>query len=116
MIKGIDVILYNKEKTSEDPFGRPIYAEAQETVHNVIVSPASAEAIVDELNLTGKHLVYVLCIPKGDAHDWEDRTVEFLGRKWKTFGPVQEWIEAMVPLSWNKQVKVETYGESEDQT
>ena len=116
MIKGIDVILYNKTKTAEDPFGRPIYTESPETVHNVLVSPASAEAIVEELNISGKRLEYLLCIPKGDEHAWEDRTVEFFGRKWKTFGPVQEWIEAMVPLSWNKQVKVETYGEIEDQT
>lgn len=109
MITGIDVILHNKTKTGNDPFGRPVYDETPETVSNVLVTPASTEAITDELNLSGKRLEYVLCIPKGDTHIWEDRVVEFFGKKWKTFGNVQEWIEAMVPLAWNKQVKVERF-------
>ena len=110
MIKGIDVVLHVKSKTGEDPFGRPIYEESHTTVSNVLVTPAAAEAVIEELNLSGKRLEYLLCIPKGDTHVWEDRIVEFFGKKWKTFGPVQEWIESMVPLSWNKQIKVERYG------
>lgn len=109
MITGIDVILHNKTKTGSDPLGRPVYEEAFETISNVLVTPASTEAITDELNLSGKRLEYVLCIPKGDTHIWEDRVVEFFGKKWKTFGNTQEWIEAMVPLAWNKQVKVERF-------
>lgn len=49
-------------------------------------------------------------IPKGDTHVWENRTVEFLGKKWRTFGIPQEWMEHRVPLPWNKRVKVERYG------
>lgn len=110
MIKGIDVILYDKIQTSTDPFGRPIYEPAAITVSNVLVAPASAEDVTNELNLSGKHLEYLLCIPKGDTNAWEDREVEFFGKRWKTFGPVLEWIDAMVPLAWNRQVKVERYG------
>ncbi len=109
MIKGIDVLLYEKTKTGEDPFGRPVYDVTPVTVSNVLVSPATTEDITDELNLSGKRLEYLLCIPKGDTHVWENKTVEFFGRKWKTFGNTQEWIESMVPLAWNKKVKVERY-------
>lgn len=110
MIKGIDVILHQKTEVGEDPFGRPIYDESPILVKNVLVTPASAEAITEELNLSGKRLEYILCIPKGDTNVWEDRVVEFFGRSWRTFGCTQEWIESMVPLSWNKKVKVEYYG------
>lgn len=110
MLKGIDVILHDKAMSGTDPFGRPVYEDTLVTVSNVLVTPASTEAITDELNLSGKRLEYILCIPKGDTHTWEDREVEFFGKKWRTFGNVQEWIEGMVPLAWNKQVKVERYG------
>ena len=56
------------------------------------------------------HLAYELCIPKGDAHSWDDVTVEFFGQKWRTYGGVQQYIEELVPLDWNKKVKVERYG------
>lgn len=110
MIRGIDVILHDRSQTGTDPFGRPVYEETLVTVSNILVSPASTEAVTDELSLSGKRLEYILCIPKGDTNTWEDRVVEFFGQTWKTFGSVQEWIEDMVPLSWNRQVKVERYG------
>ena len=37
MLKGIDIILYEKTKTGEDAFHAPIYAETPVTVHNVLV-------------------------------------------------------------------------------
>lgn len=36
-------------------------------------------------------------------------TVEFFGRKWRTYGGVTEGIEELLPLAWNKKVKVERY-------
>ncbi len=36
-------------------------------------------------------------------------TVEFFGRKFRTYGAVTEGIEALIPLSWNRKVKVERY-------
>lgn len=110
MIKGIDVLLYEKSQTGTDAFNRPIYQETPTTVSNVLVAPAASEAVVAELNLTGKKLVYELYIPKGDEHDWVDKTVEFYGEKFRTFGFPQKWVDSMVPLSWNKKIKVERYG------
>lgn len=109
MIRGIDVVLHEKTQSGADPFGRPICTETAVTVGNVLVTPVSAEDAIEELNLSGKRLEYILCIPKGDAHVWEDSVVEFFGKAWKTFGGVQQWMEEMVPLFWNKKVKVERY-------
>ena len=36
MLKGIDIILYEKTKTGEDAFHAPIYTETPVTVHNVL--------------------------------------------------------------------------------
>ncbi len=110
MIRGITVILYGETQTGTDIFNRPVFEPTEIPVANVLVTPASAEAVINELSISGKHLVYELCIPKGDANDWEDKKVDFFGQTFHTFGPVEEWIESMVPLSWNRKIKVERYG------
>lgn len=112
MLKGITVTLHEKTQTGLDPFNVPVYTSIATDVDNVLVTPATAEDVISELNLSGKHLVYQLCIPKGDSHNWEDSKVTFMGQDFHTFGPVEEWIESMVPLCWNRKVKVERYGES----
>lgn len=108
-IKGIPVTLYEKTQTGEDRFHDPVYAENPVTVENVLVTPADASAVTTELQLTGRRVAYELCIPKGDAHRWEGCTVEFFGQKWRVYGGASQYIEALVPLDWNKKVKVERY-------
>lgn len=107
LIHGIPITLYNRTRTGTDAFNRPTYAETAETVDNVLIEPLSEAEILDVQNLTGRRAVYRLCLPKGDAHDWTDKTVGFYGQLWHTIGEVQEWIEAMVPLEWNRKVRVE---------
>lgn len=113
MIKGITVILYEKQQTGKDAFNTPIYEETAVTVENVLVAPAQEQEILDVLNLTGRKAVYTLAIPKGDTHNWEDRDVEFFGERWHTIGMPIKGIEEMIPLSWNTKVRVERYGTSE---
>ena len=110
LIKGITVTLYEKTLSGVDDFNAPVYTETPVQVENVLVTPVSAEDVINELQLYGKRAVYELSIPKGDTHEWEDRTVEFFGHKWRTFGFCREWIEENLPLSWNKKIKVERYG------
>ncbi|OUQ41417.1 hypothetical protein B5E65_12340 [Gemmiger sp. An120] len=110
MIRGITILLYEKRQTGTDAFHAPIYEETPIEVPNVLVGEPSAEDIVNEMQLYGKRIAYTLAIPKGDTHDWNDATVEFFGQKWRTYGGVTQGIEAMIPLSWNKKVKVERYG------
>ena len=79
-IKGIPVTLYEKTQTDEDAFHDPVYTEIPVTVENVLVTPADAAAVADEVQLNGHHLAYELCIPKGDAHSWDDVTVSSSAR------------------------------------
>lgn len=106
---GITVILHVKTQTGTDAFNRPIYSEQTKNVDNVIVSPLSSEDIINELSLTGKHIVYQLGIPKGNNDNWTDAIVEFFGKKWHTVGIPEEGIEDLIPLQWNKKIKVEAY-------
>lgn len=108
-IKGQTVKLHTRELSGMDPFGAPVYTETITDVDNVLISPTSDEDIVSEMQMYGKHSVYTLSIPKGDAHNWEDSVVEFFGRTWRSFGPIVQYQEELVPLSWNKKVKVELY-------
>ena len=79
-------------------------------IKNVLVAPTSEEEILDTLNLTGRKAVYTLAIPKGDQHQWENQDVTFFGERWHTIGMPVEGIETMIPLEWNKKVRVERYG------
>ena len=110
LLHGVPVTLYERTQTGVDAFNAPIYTETPTTVENVLVTPTSAEAVISDLQLYGKRSVYELCLPKGDAHTWDDCRVDFFGQSFKVFGPVQEYIESMVPLDWNRKVRVERYG------
>lgn len=107
MIKGITVTLYERTQIGTDDLNAPTYKEIPTQVKNVLVSPVAAEAVISELQLHGKRLVYELCVPKGDQHNWKDCRVDFFGQSFKVFGDIEEWIEANVPLAWNKKVRVE---------
>lgn len=109
MIKGMTITLYERTQTGIDAANRPIYEETPVTVDNVLVGAPSAEDVVNEFNLSGKRIAYTLGIPKGDTHDWTDRTVEFWGRKFRTVGIPTQGIDALIPLDWNMKVQVEAY-------
>ena len=112
LIKGTTILLYERTQTGTDAFNSPVYTETHVEVKNVLVCPVTTSDadIVGDTQLHGKHAVYELCIPKDDTHIWEDRTVEFFGQKWRTFGIPQQWIPENLPLDWNLRVKVERYG------
>lgn len=108
-MRGVTVILYETTQTGVDDFNRPTYSETAVPVDNVLIGEPSTEDIANELNLSGKRLAYTLAIPKGDAHTWEGRTVGFWGERFRVIGKPTQGIEYLIPLSWNKKVKVERY-------
>ena len=109
-LKGITITLIDRTQTGTDAFNRPIYSDVEIPVDNVLIGEPSSDDIVNELNLSGKRLAYTLAIPKGDTHDWTNRKVSFWGETFQTIGEPTQGIEDMIPLSWNKKVKVERYG------
>lgn len=109
-IVGSTVILYEKTQSGVDGFNNPIYTESPVEVENVLIGEPTTDDITDSVNLYGKKIAYMLGIPKGDLHHWEDSTVEFFGHRYKTFGFTIEGIEANIPLAWHKKVMVERYG------
>jgi hypothetical protein len=108
-MRGITVTLHNRVQNGTDAFNRPIYEESTTTVDNVLIGEPNTEDIVNEMNLSGKRLAYTLAIPKGDDHDWKDAVVEFFGERFRTFGAPTQGIDHLIPLQWNKKVKVERY-------
>lgn len=109
LLHGIPVVLHVKTKTGVNAFNEPIYTESKVTVQNVLVGEPSTEEITDTMNLYGKELLYTLGIPKIDANDWSDTVVEFFGKKFRTIGSPTQGIDAMIPLEWNKKVRVVRY-------
>lgn len=108
-MRGITVTLFQRTQVGKDPFNRPIYMETQVNVKNVLVAPAETggDELLDALNLTGRKAVYTLAIPKGDTHNWENARVDFFGESWRVIGIPTEGIEELIPLQWNRKVKVE---------
>lgn len=111
LIKGITVTLYQKRMTGRDELNNPIYADIPTDVDNVLIGEPSTDDIVNSKELDGKKLAYTIAIPKGDTHDWSNAKVEFFGQTFMTYGDVTQGIESLIPLDWNKKVKVERYGE-----
>lgn len=109
-LKGTTVTLFNKAETSVDEFNRPVYQEISVQVDNVLIAPESNPEVLSALNLSGNKEVYLLAIPKGDMNNWTDAKVEFFGKQWRTVGEPIEGIEELIPLRWNKKVRVERYG------
>lgn len=109
-MRGIDVTLYVRTQTGVDSFNSPVFAEAAVVVPNVLVGEPSSDDINSSISLYGKRIDYVLGIPKGDEHQWEDCKVAFLGKTFRTVGNVIEGIEANVPTPWHKKVRVERFG------
>lgn len=109
-IRGIPVTLYEKEQVGTDALNAPVFHETPVIVENVLVSPLSSQEVTDALNLYGKRAEYELCIPKCDAHEWENRRVALFGRDFVTIGFAQEYIEANTPGDWNRRIRAARHG------
>ena len=109
-MKGITIILHDLVETGSDGFGKPIYEEVPVTVDDVLVAPMTDTEILETFNLTGRKAEYQLGILKGDTHDWSaGKKVSFFGKDWRIIGIPLEGIDDLIPLRWNKKVKVERY-------
>lgn len=108
---GITVTLYQQTETGVDEFNHPSYAESAVQIEDVLVAPVghAQTEITDTVDLYGKRAEYILGIPKGDTHVWENCRVSFFGEDWRVIGKPTEGIEDLIPLRWNKKVVVESY-------
>ncbi|MCC3309462.1 hypothetical protein LK452_00005, partial [Finegoldia magna] len=52
-------------KTGTDPFGADVVTEVTTIVDNVLVAPLNSDELVNELNLTGRRISYILVFQKG---------------------------------------------------
>lgn len=116
-IKGITVTLYQETVTGYDPFGNPIIEETSVDVDNVLVGEPSTDDITTSVSLYGKQISYMLAIPKGDDHDWENKKVTWTDaygttHTVHTFGFPITGIEANIPsqLPWHMKVRCEAFG------
>ena len=109
MIQGISVTLIERTQTGVNEINEPIYEETEVTVENVLVGSPKTDEIDDALKLYGKQLAYTLHLPKGDSHNWENATVTFYGRTFRTFGLPMTLIEENIPeaVLWNTRIRVE---------
>lgn len=109
-MRGITVTLYDRTQTGTDALNHPIYAETAVAVDNVLVAPSSTVEVLDHYNLEGRKGDYVMAIPKGDTHEWDaGKKVNFFGKDWRIIEMPEEGIEWLIPLDWNKKVRVERY-------
>lgn len=109
-MRGMTITLYDRVETGKDALNHPIYTETPVAVDNVLIAPSSVVEVLDPSNLNGRRGDYVMAIPKGDAHDWTSgKKVSFLGKDWRIIEMPEEGIEWLIPLDWNKKVRVERY-------
>ena len=107
--RGITVTLYVRTQTGTDSFNAPIYSETAAEIGNVLVAPEgdAGQAVFSDTDLKSRKSTYILAVPKGDTHQWENSEVEFFNRRWKVIGMPTEGIEDLIPLHWNRKARVE---------
>ena len=109
-MRGITVTLYDRTETGVDALNHPVYEETAVAVDNVLVAPSSSIEVLEDTNLDGRRGDYTMAIPKGDTHDWSaGKKVSFFGHDWRIIQMPEEGIEWLIPLDWNKTVRVERY-------
>lgn len=106
-LRGITVTLHTEVESGKDELNRTVYTQTEVKVDNVLVGSPSEQEITDVMNLTGRKVIYVLGIPKGDTNNWTDKEVTFFGETFRTIGSPVQGIEAMIPMEWNRKVRCE---------
>lgn len=106
---GVTVTLYERVLTGHDALNDPVYALTPVDVPNVLVGQPTTDEVTSSIDLYGKRIEYMLGIPKGDTHNWEDTAVIIFGQTYRTFGSTIQGIEANVPTPWHKKVRVARY-------
>lgn len=106
----ITVTLYERNEVGADALNNPIYAENPVEVEGVLVGSPTTDDVTSSTQLYGKKLEYILGIPVGDSHCWEDVRVDFFGKSFMTFGEVMTGIPGLVPLGRQCNVRVARYG------
>lgn len=114
-MRGITVTLYDEKEIGRDAFNNPIVEEVPVTVDNVLVGEPSTDDYTSSVSVFGKQITYMLGIPKGDAHDWTDKKVEWTDAQGNTqtvhtFGYPIMGVEANIPGRWHMKVRCEKYG------
>ena len=114
-MKGTTVTLYEITQTGEDVFGVPVYEEVPVQVSDVLVGQPTEEDITTATALFQKTIRYMLGIPKGDTHEWENKKVSWTDAYGVThvcrkFGFPITGIEANIPTRWHMKVRCEDYG------
>lgn len=114
-MRGITIQLVVKTQDGTDALNRPIFTNSIVEVENVLVGEPSGQEIINATSLYGRKAKYTLAIPKGDNNVWTDTEVilpsPFEGR-YRTIGEPTAGIDSLIPLSWNKKVLIEKYGDT----
>lgn len=109
-MRGITITLFERTQTGVDALNHPVYTEEAVNVDNVLVAPAASAEVLEPYNLDGRRGEYIMAIPKGDTHEWTaGKKVGFFGVEWRIIELPEEGIEWLIPLDWNKKVRVERY-------
>lgn len=106
-MKSITVKLVVKTEDGTDPFGAPIETEEIIDVPGCLVGQPSSDEISQTLEMYGKHIAYVIGVPKGDTNKWFDTEVIIWGDRYRTIGFPETGIQENIPLQWGQNVKVE---------
>ena len=114
-MKGMTVLLHVKTQTGVDTLNNPTYSESVVEVPNVLVGQPTTDDVTSSVSLFGKKLEYMLGIPKGDAHDWQDRKVSWTMPNGatmicQTLGFPIFGVEANIPGPWHMKVRCAAYG------
>lgn len=101
LIKGKQIILYERTKTGCDPFGKDVFEERAVLVDNVLINTYASTEVVNTDDYEGKKQQISISVPKNDTHTWAGSSVMWRGHRYNIVGPVKEGDDDLIPLDWN---------------
>ena len=108
-MKTISLDFTKRVPTGEkDGFNNPIYETSQFTVDGCLIAPITEPLDRVETAALDRDVAIVrLHLPKADAADVHDCTVEYEGRKWRIVGRPVKFMDENTPTPWNRYVRAE---------
>jgi len=107
LLEGETVVVIQRAEVGRGAGNTPIYTTVEETVDNVLISPASTDDVIESNRPDGTELVWNLDFPKTFTGPLRGCRVRVRGEEFHVVGDPRPYLPTLTPGQWNRPVKVE---------
>lgn len=107
LLQGEGVTVITRTEVGRDPGNSPIWADVEQVVDNVLVSPGPRADVIESNRPEGVDVVYTLGFPKTLTGSLRGCRVRVRGEAFHVVGDPRPGQDNLTPGPWNRVVEVE---------